>query len=475
MSCVSRVVLTCAGILIVAACDDSPTTSNRQSERIGSTSGTISLEGVATFAFPSGFFPDTRNVSLRRLEDAVMMEEFAVSAEMFQVGEHSTYQIKLLAGNSLPADGHFNATIPLPSDLIIPAGESPELLAKIYEDVGMEVLDNFQILPASYDSVAHTLVATLPSWVFTTSRRADSQAEAIFMIATTPGPGSRLGAPSSTQALSQLLAQTAERCDGPTIGWPLDPSISYKDSWGERTHPIHGRKRFHYGLDFPTPNGTPIYAAETGTIETIANQPNGAGLYVTVRHSNGFGTNYFHLQSVSVEKGQQVSRGELIAKSNNSGGSTGPHLHFEYLSDGKDTRFKGRRNPAPCIQPGVASSITVGDNGNLNDDSFDVFLDGDLLGTTPVGGTSDFGVSNLIPGNHSLQIVGVVVPDNAGTWEVILADGVTFSGGGVRRTGVMAKGGAVQFTIVVPNMSQRTASPRELTKPNPTREGGPLR
>lgn len=470
MRSIHRRLAMCAGLLVLAACDDSPTTSGRESERIGPDGGTLTLEDVVTLEFPPDFFPDTRKVTVSRVEDAVDAEEFTMAVEMFQVGEEAEYQVRVLAGTTLPAGGAVRAVIPLPAGLVVPAGESPELLARIYEDAGMEVLDNFQILPASFDSVANALVADLPPYVFTTSRRADGQAEAIFMIVTTPGPGSRLGLPASAR---QPRAQAStERCDGPSIGWPLDPSIPYQDSWGLRDHPIYHDQRFHYGLDFRVPNGTRVYAAETGTVEKVHTQARGAGLYITLRHTNGFGTNYFHLKSANVTEGQQVRRGDLIAESDNSGGSTGPHLHFEYLSDGKDTRNKGRRNPAPCIQPVVSSSIRVGDNGNLNDDSFDVYLDGDLLGTTPIGGTSDFGVSNLIPGPHTLRLVGVVVPDNQGTWEVILADGITFSdGGGARRSDVMPAGGSVTLPITVPNAVRRTAAPGTLSRPSATREG----
>ncbi len=86
---------------------------------------------------------------------------------------------------------------------------------------------------------------------------------------------------------------------------------------------------FHNGVDLRAPLGTPVYAADDGTIMTTGN--NGRvqyGRYVVIRHVNGLATLYAHLSRIDIESGTSVKRGEVIGYSGNTGYSTGPHLHF---------------------------------------------------------------------------------------------------------------------------------------------------
>lgn len=86
--------------------------------------------------------------------------------------------------------------------------------------------------------------------------------------------------------------------------------------------------QFHKGMDFATPYGTEVRAAAKGTV-IFAGQKGGYGNCVIVSHGNGLATLYGHLSAITVKANQQVNVNQVIAKSGNSGRSTGPHLHYE--------------------------------------------------------------------------------------------------------------------------------------------------
>lgn len=90
----------------------------------------------------------------------------------------------------------------------------------------------------------------------------------------------------------------------------------------------------HTGTDFGYPTGTPIYASESGTV-TVAGWYGGYGKCVIIDHGNGMQTLYAHQNKVNVAKGQKVIRGQCIGETGNTGNSTGPHLHFEVIINGK--------------------------------------------------------------------------------------------------------------------------------------------
>ncbi len=99
--------------------------------------------------------------------------------------------------------------------------------------------------------------------------------------------------------------------------------------FGNRFHPILGRRKFHEGLDLPKPWGTPVYPARSGIVAE-AGWREGYGLLVVIRHTDGATTRYGHLSKVHVKPGMVVQRGKsLIGRVGSTGLSTGPHLHFE--------------------------------------------------------------------------------------------------------------------------------------------------
>ncbi|WP_259347092.1 murein hydrolase activator EnvC family protein [Niallia taxi] len=122
------------------------------------------------------------------------------------------------------------------------------------------------------------------------------------------------------------------------FAWPV-PSKTQRvsSSYGYRVDPINGTKgAFHKGQDIAAPEGTTIVAAEDGVVIT-ASYINGYGNAVIIQHSEGFRTLYGHIRNggIKVSVGQQVKRGQKIAEIGSTGRSTGNHLHFELLKDGK--------------------------------------------------------------------------------------------------------------------------------------------
>ena len=103
--------------------------------------------------------------------------------------------------------------------------------------------------------------------------------------------------------------------------------------FGMRMHPILKIWRRHPGIDIVANVGTPVYATGKGKVVYVGRR-GGYGLEVEIDHGFGYKTRYAHLSKLLVKKGQLVNRGDLIAKTGNSGLSTGPHLHYEVSHNG---------------------------------------------------------------------------------------------------------------------------------------------
>lgn len=125
---------------------------------------------------------------------------------------------------------------------------------------------------------------------------------------------------------SQLDEETAPAGSPITTGW-----LSSK--FGARRDPFDGRVRYHYGVDFASPHGSDVVSVGRGIVSEVKDR-RGYGLLVEVTHGEGFVTRYAHNSAVTVEKGETVERGQVIAKVGQSGRSTGPHVHFEVLYNG---------------------------------------------------------------------------------------------------------------------------------------------
>jgi murein DD-endopeptidase MepM/ murein hydrolase activator NlpD len=104
--------------------------------------------------------------------------------------------------------------------------------------------------------------------------------------------------------------------------------------YGYRVDPFNGKKTFHEGIDIAGKEGSEVLAVADGIV-TWVGERGGYGTLVEVDHGNGYVTRYAHNKATEVEKGQRVARGEMVALMGSTGRSTGPHVHFEVLRDGK--------------------------------------------------------------------------------------------------------------------------------------------
>ncbi|WP_019615663.1 M23 family metallopeptidase [Psychromonas ossibalaenae] len=105
--------------------------------------------------------------------------------------------------------------------------------------------------------------------------------------------------------------------------------------FGYRTHPVTNKKKRHNGLDFAVNTGTPVYATADGVVEIARKSNAGSGNFIRLQHGFGFTSSFSHLSAFKVKNGDFVEKGQLLAKSGNTGLSSGPHLHYE-------VRFIGR-------------------------------------------------------------------------------------------------------------------------------------
>ena len=133
--------------------------------------------------------------------------------------------------------------------------------------------------------------------------------------------------------LDSLIANRTRHNDTFVAGIPVEKGW-LSSRFGRRTDPFTGKAAWHNGIDFAGKKGTPILAMAAGVV-TWAGDRSGYGLLVEVNHGNGYVTRYAHSDSVDVQVGDIVKRGQVVAKMGSSGRSTGNHVHVEILKNGK--------------------------------------------------------------------------------------------------------------------------------------------
>ena len=126
-------------------------------------------------------------------------------------------------------------------------------------------------------------------------------------------------------------------------------------SFGMRKHPILGFNKMHRGTDFAAPTGTPIMASGSGTV-TRARWCGGGGNCVKIRHNSTYQTIYAHMSKFAkgIKEGKKVKQGQIIGYVGSTGMSTGPHLHYEVVVNGKKVNSQKLKLPSGKILRGEA-------------------------------------------------------------------------------------------------------------------------
>ena len=147
------------------------------------------------------------------------------------------------------------------------------------------------------------------------------------LAAATGDPQQKVRLASATTTPAELSAETpvkASEATGalPTFRWPVRGKVI--TSYGAKTN-----GKANDGINLAVPEGTPVKAAEDGVVAYSGNELKGYGNLVLVRHSNGYVTAYAHASELLVKRGDTIKRGQIIAKSGQSGEVGSPQLHFE--------------------------------------------------------------------------------------------------------------------------------------------------
>ena len=124
-------------------------------------------------------------------------------------------------------------------------------------------------------------------------------------------------------------------------------------SFGMRKHPILGYNKLHRGTDFAAPMGTPVMASGTGVV-TKASWCGGGGNCVKIKHNSTYQTTYAHLSNfgAGIKKGKKIRQGQIIGYVGSTGMSTGPHLHYEVIVNGKKVNSQKLNLPSGKILKG---------------------------------------------------------------------------------------------------------------------------
>lgn len=147
----------------------------------------------------------------------------------------------------------------------------------------------------------------------------------------------------TSRQIEQMIRSQSGGSKGSTAGtgsmiWPAAGPITSEYGW--RTHPIFGTQRYHSGIDIGADYGDTVSAADSGVV-IYSDWMGGYGKAVIIDHGNGISTLYGHNSELLVVEGQQVRKGQAIARVGSTGYSTGPHCHFEVRQNGSPVDPRG--------------------------------------------------------------------------------------------------------------------------------------
>jgi murein DD-endopeptidase MepM/ murein hydrolase activator NlpD len=221
---------------------------------------------------------------------------------------------------------------------VVSSGQAP---AEAAGDIAVNLpLVSAAVAEAAHGSVSSAGVASLRGSSASASGTGVSIAGAVSASADAFVSYSRTVVFTEARPVNEKLDVVSTKVRRPAAGSlmaPLEVLVA-TSHFGLRTSPISGAAgEFHWGQDFAAACGTNVFAADAGVVRAVGWHPWGGGNRVEIDHGNGLITTYNHLEGIGVKKGQSVQVGQLIAKVGTTGSSTGCHLHFETILNGKHT------------------------------------------------------------------------------------------------------------------------------------------
>lgn len=414
--------------------------------------GTVTLPGIGSATFPTGAFPNGAQVKVAVSANASIAANFEEFASIFRPSSRLAYEMTVSTGSTPPISETIDVVLDLPPNFLaqVPSGYGIELFAMVEQESDLDLpFRTFELFESRLNQDGTAILATVPTGVFFLD--GDGQYKTVFTLAPTPGVKDPLNVLMNS-ALVQLGSSTlsTSQCKAASISCPVAGGCTVTSPYQPaRKHPVTGETRPHYGVDYKAPTGTVLTAAASGTIERSYTSSS-FGETIIIRHNDGGATLYAHLQRRDVQNGQSVTQGQQIGTANNTGLSSGPHLHMEYVPNGQIIQSKSRIDPDACIDAQGSGSVTVSDSGSLADDAFGVAIDGFSIGQTAIGASNTLAISNLKVGSHTLTMTVLVAPDDVGTYTVQLNDGLKFTDGTTSKSGSAPQGATLSWGFVVP-------------------------
>lgn len=309
--------------------------------------GSVRLPDVAAVTSPAGAFPNSQVLRIWAHRDPVDANIFEATGYPFVAGSQLPYDVHVHSGSRQPkAPTRVDIDVPESYRSGLDPGTKLGILYKVHWQNDLETNDVFELIGDPADSTATKVTVELPDWAF--GEVADG-VEAVVTLAPFPA-----GFLTPNPAGGRAAAVEAPLC---TL-----PEAPVASGYGARTR--KGKTEFHDGIDYKMASGTDVVAAQEGTAHVKndsgdATGKTGFGFYVYVVGTDGTVTIYGHMEDEGRVAGK-VTHGAKLGKSDNSGLSSGPHLHFEVKDkDGKRIDPESRCKP-PEPPPSPPKSCTPG-------------------------------------------------------------------------------------------------------------------
>jgi murein DD-endopeptidase MepM/ murein hydrolase activator NlpD len=320
----------------------------------------------------------TQTVTVAATASPETAEDFRETAALFAPGPRLPYEVRINTGSVAPianTEVALRLVVPESFARAQPPNYAIQVFAQILQDSGEEVHDGFRPVDAVDAGDGKSIEVRLRRQAFTNQRRRDGTFEAVVILAS-----SRVGPPRRSRGQSAVPAH-ASIAQLPDLEWLRDrirdlvqgppPCKPVCDAWAPPVIPAtanpnrpYNPSNNHHGTDYRAADGQAVFATARGTIVKVGFQEEelptenelglkkrGWGRYVVIEHCDGSRTVYAHLRKDStnyLRVGHTVSAGEQIAEADNTGGSTGPHLHLEYAPNGKAGKAN-TDNPHRCL------------------------------------------------------------------------------------------------------------------------------